>query len=336
MALDELAATIATINQRINEHRTSLAANETRTRQVLIDPLLAALGWDVTDPNQIELEYDVRGRRADYALLVNSNPVAAIEAKRFGHQLVDDNTMQVMNYANTAGIEYMVVTNGDEWKMYSVFERGAIEERVIMELTVTGFEPHVTALKSLTMWRANLGTSGAPTEASEPVIKSPPDFQTPMSNPVEIRDSNAGKQRPADRTQSNDQITVNQNGEGWYSVADKAFSPAHKRAVKYRLEGNEFNTKNFTDAFVEIAAWLVRSNLLNANHCPIKSTPRGAKYVIAPEPIHENGNVFKSARELPNGLIMEVHSSSEDKLDMLRKILQLSGVSGNSVQIKWE
>ncbi len=336
MALDELAATIETIKQRIIDHRSSLAANETRTRQVLIDPLLAALGWDVSDPDQVELEYDVRGRRADYALLVAAQPVAVIEAKRLGHQLVDDNTMQVMNYANTAGIEFMVVTNGDEWKMYSVFERGAIEERIIMELSVAGFESHVIALKSLTMWRTNLGTSSAPTEANEPVIKSLPDFQSPTSHPGEIRDSNAGRQRPADRTQSNDQMGVNQIGEGWHSVADKTFSPAHKRAAKYRLESKEFDTKNFTDAFVEVAAWLIRSNRLSVNHCPIKSTPRGAKYVIASAPIHENGNVFKSARELPNGLIMEVHSSSEDKLDMLRKILELSGVSGDSVQIKWE
>ena len=40
MALDDLAATIETIKERIVGHRTSLAANETRTRQVLIDPLL--------------------------------------------------------------------------------------------------------------------------------------------------------------------------------------------------------------------------------------------------------------------------------------------------------
>ena len=81
MALDELAATIETIKSRINEHGISLAANETRTRQVLIDPLLDALGWDVSDPDQVELEYDVRGKRADYALKSNGRVVGVIEAK---------------------------------------------------------------------------------------------------------------------------------------------------------------------------------------------------------------------------------------------------------------
>ena len=125
MALDELAATIATIKERIDDHRTSLAANETRTRQVLIDPLLAALGWDVSDPNLVELEYSAGQGRADYALLGEHGPVAVVEAKRLGEYLDDKHVMQVLNYANSQGIGYMVVCNGDEWRMYDVFQPSA-------------------------------------------------------------------------------------------------------------------------------------------------------------------------------------------------------------------
>ena len=50
MALDDLKETIETLRERIQAHRPYLEGNETRTRQVLIDPVLHTLGWDVGDP----------------------------------------------------------------------------------------------------------------------------------------------------------------------------------------------------------------------------------------------------------------------------------------------
>ena len=47
MALDDLKETIETLRERIQAHRPYLEGNETRTRQVLIDPVLHTLGWDV-------------------------------------------------------------------------------------------------------------------------------------------------------------------------------------------------------------------------------------------------------------------------------------------------
>ena len=48
--LDDLVAVIETLKGRIEQHRTTLQSNETRTRMALIDPLLTVLGWDVADP----------------------------------------------------------------------------------------------------------------------------------------------------------------------------------------------------------------------------------------------------------------------------------------------
>ena len=50
MLLDDLVTAIQTVQQRIREHGTSLSQNEYRTRLALIDPMLNALGWDVSDP----------------------------------------------------------------------------------------------------------------------------------------------------------------------------------------------------------------------------------------------------------------------------------------------
>ena len=48
--LKPLVDAIETVKRRITEHGASLRENETRTRVALIDPILQALGWDVSDP----------------------------------------------------------------------------------------------------------------------------------------------------------------------------------------------------------------------------------------------------------------------------------------------
>ena len=244
MALDELAATIDKLKRHISEHRESIAANETRTRQVLIDPLLSALGWDVTDPMQVELEYDVRGKRADYALIIDSNPIAVIEAKRLGHQLVDANTMQVMNYANTAGIEYMVVTNGDEWNMYSVFERGAIEERVVMELRVSRDPAHVNALKALSLWRSNVGSGSEPVVANDPVLMH--------------RENQEQIQLESDKKELTNGNRI-QLDEGWLRLSDQINT--NKGAPRPNQvafpDGYKVDIRTWVALWIETAEWVV-------------------------------------------------------------------------------
>ena len=51
MLLDDLVGVIETLKERIAAHGAKPAENETRTRMALIDPLLQALGWDVSDPD---------------------------------------------------------------------------------------------------------------------------------------------------------------------------------------------------------------------------------------------------------------------------------------------
>ena len=309
MALDELAATIETIKQRIMDHRSSLAANETRTRQVLIDPLLAALGWDVSDPNQVELEYDVRGRRADYALLVAAKPVAVIEAKRLGHQLVDDNTMQVMNYANTAGIEYMVVTNGDEWKMYSVFERGAIEERIIMELNVSAVASQVNALKSLSLWRANIGSEEGPIGASEPVL-----------------DIEQGRNEDPS---TDDEPSQFDNGD-WIRLDEVRYNARDPRPTRIRLpDQSELRIASWKNVWISIAEWMVeREPQMTA--CRFGNTkPTEIK-------TEDEGFWAQGGHQLSNGLWIEPGVTGNTLLRTARSFLEHFNVESSSVSIRFD
>ncbi len=85
MVLDELVDRIEALKTRIASHGNELRENETRTRMALIDPLLHALGWDVSDPGMVKPEYKIGNGWADYALLrPDGKPAAAVEAKKLG------------------------------------------------------------------------------------------------------------------------------------------------------------------------------------------------------------------------------------------------------------
>ena len=90
MALDDLRGVIEKLQDMIERHHSYLSGHETRTRQVLIDPLLRELGWGVSDPEAVQLEYRVGQQWADYALMSNGKPVTVIEAKGLGRGLEDD------------------------------------------------------------------------------------------------------------------------------------------------------------------------------------------------------------------------------------------------------
>ena len=48
--LEDLVKTIEALKNRIKEDRDSIESYESRTRVTLIDPMLGALGWDVSRP----------------------------------------------------------------------------------------------------------------------------------------------------------------------------------------------------------------------------------------------------------------------------------------------
>ena len=73
-----------------------------------------ALGWDVRDPDEVELEHPtVDGKSVDYAMKVNRKVVLHLEAKQLADPLDDVKSItQVVGYAANDGIEWCV----DQWR----------------------------------------------------------------------------------------------------------------------------------------------------------------------------------------------------------------------------
>ncbi len=77
----DLSKCVENCQALLERHRRS-RLKEYPTRTIFIDPVLEALGWDVRDPDDVELEYPtIDGKAVDYALKINRKPVLLLEAK---------------------------------------------------------------------------------------------------------------------------------------------------------------------------------------------------------------------------------------------------------------
>ena len=110
---------------------------ETSTRTIIIDPLLEALGWDIRDPNEVELEYPtVDGKSVDYALKINTKAAILVEAKALDDPLDVKTITQVVGYAANDGIVWCILTNGMKWKVYRSIEECPAPEKLMFEVSL--------------------------------------------------------------------------------------------------------------------------------------------------------------------------------------------------------
>ena len=317
MALDDLKETIETLRERIQAHRPYLEGNETRTRQVLIDPVLHTLGWDVGDPNSVELEYRIGRDWADYVLMDSGRPIAVIEAKALGKPLDDKETMQALNYANSAGIPYMTLTNGDHWRMLEVFKQAPIKDRILMNFQLTQDEPYTCALQALGLWRPNLA-SGEPQEAATPVMiekltraESEPTVSEPSSEPEAVESSNNGDWEP---------LTSLKRTTGQQPPTHIKFPDSSTKLLK-----------KWSEMWISVAEHLIETGKISAKDCPVRRKKKPEYYLLHTKPFHSTGAEFRRKKEI--GKLWLTLSNVQNVPNYCCYLLEQSGVNPSTVLV---
>ena len=131
---DELDAVLRKVRGRITRARergTSLG--EENTKITMIDPILSALGWDVHEFDEVRREYRRKpaDNPVDYALLVMREPKLFIEAKDLAKDLGGRKWIsQILGYATVVGVEWCVLTNGDEYRLYNSHAAVDVEQKL--------------------------------------------------------------------------------------------------------------------------------------------------------------------------------------------------------------
>jgi hypothetical protein len=102
--------------------------NEAQTRMYLIEPLLEILGYSRIDERDMLTEINAgwgqKNDKADLGLIVKGkDPEIIIECKKFGKRLTDKEASQLNSYfINTKNSRIGVLTNGTEWRFYTINE----------------------------------------------------------------------------------------------------------------------------------------------------------------------------------------------------------------------
>lgn len=114
-------------------------ANEGDTRLLVTDFLCEALGYDKYE--ELTTEYQVKGEFADYGIRLDKEIVAFIEVKRVATKLTTKHLRQAEMYAVNEGAEWIILTNGVEWRAYHLTGGLPIEIDLTLEVNLLDDTP---------------------------------------------------------------------------------------------------------------------------------------------------------------------------------------------------
>jgi len=204
-----LHQTLAEVRARIDQYQ-GKGIGEQNTKAILIDPVLRALGWDREEYEEIVLEFKRKSMEnpVDYALMLQRTPRLFIEAKPLDGSLNDPKWAgQIMSYATIAGVQWVVLTNGNEYRVYNSHAPVPVEQKLFKTALISEGDDDVADLLQLlskermaqdlisSMWKAHFVDQQV-RSAMERLLKPDPDHglirlvrkHLPNLGPAEIRD----------------------------------------------------------------------------------------------------------------------------------------------------
>ena len=299
---------ITTVRERI---RTGAAAGdwkEAQTRASLIDPVLSALGWEVTDPRLVQQEYRARGKSADYALLrADGKPEVIIEAKALGRRLRIKEIDQTVTYAAILGAPLAALTDGDHWMLYEVFQPVPIEERKQFDIRLSDGPAGAVAQELLALRRSE-PLSAYRSEPDPP--PSPQGFPAPPPAPP--------------------------NG----SVLTLSEVPLKTKQAKPTAllfpDGSGQPITHWYEVLLRTAEWLARTGALGNSHLPVKR-PGGNEYLVAASAVHATGRAFSSPKRVAEtGFVLEAWGNSARLLRHTRWLVEHCGKAPSTIRLRFQ
>lgn len=149
----EFVDQIKQIAQRAEGITCSIQTEEA-TKTALIMPFIAALGYDVFNPQEVTPEYTAdigtkKGEKIDYAILRDGTPVIFVECKWCGADLTQEHASQLFRYfATTSATRVGILTNGLVYQFYAdLVEKNKMDEKPFFIFDIQSYDE--TALKEL-------------------------------------------------------------------------------------------------------------------------------------------------------------------------------------------
>lgn len=113
--------------------------NESDTVTIISDILSDMFGYDKY--TEITSEFAIKKTFCDLAIKLNGTPKLLIEAKAAGMDLKEQHIRQAVDYGSNSGVEWVVLTNGVTWKVYSIIFAKPVVTELVYEFDMTTINP---------------------------------------------------------------------------------------------------------------------------------------------------------------------------------------------------
>jgi Type I restriction enzyme R protein N terminus (HSDR_N) len=106
--------------------------NESNTVVIVTDLLSEIFGFDKY--SEITTEHAIKSTYCDLAVMIDGSVKVLIEVKAIGLDLKEPHIKQAIDYAANKGIEWVILTNGVNWKIFKVTFAKPIGQELVVEL----------------------------------------------------------------------------------------------------------------------------------------------------------------------------------------------------------
>lgn len=323
---NQITSKIEELRGRIGTHRGYITGSETRTRQLLIDPMLRVLGWDIENPERVHLEYPVSGGRVDYALRSSRQVVVVIEAKVLGKNLDNLGPGQLLKYAKDPDMQQLklvVITDGDIWRIYSM------ESNPEKVFRISQLQPLESAQLAVDLWEQNITVTDSGARGLSVVSEA----KEHLINGGDRSDMQV-EQEPSELVPTGQPSTPGTK-VGWIPLTRADKYPKWKSSIPKRIRfenAEEVELKSGIDLLDQVILWIWEKRRVTEDWLEF-STDRGGK------PVTTSRDDRCSPLKLKDGLYfnkISYYSRKRARLLVTKKLLDYFGYDASKVYVKFD
>ena len=147
MSFDEKIAALIQRLPKLTDH----LQTEEATKNALVMPFIAALGYDVFNPKEVVPEFTAdigtkKGEKVDYAIMCDGETTFLVECKKANSDLSHENMSQLYRYFTATNARIAILTNGIQYRFYSDLEAtNKMDEKPFLELDLNNPKPNALA-----------------------------------------------------------------------------------------------------------------------------------------------------------------------------------------------
>lgn len=141
---------IAALVQRLPKLKNHLMTEEA-TKNALVMPFIAALGYDIFNPQEVIPEFTAdigtkKGEKVDYAIMRDGEAIILVECKCAAGDLCHENMSQLYRYFAVTKARIAILTNGIQYRFYSdLEEKNRMDDKPFLELDLLNLKPNALA-----------------------------------------------------------------------------------------------------------------------------------------------------------------------------------------------